>query len=215
MFIVKDLKHIDYFSAYKVQKETVLSVIAGENDVLILCEHDAVLTLGRIATEKNFLFTKEDIEKKGVTIARIDRGGEVTFHGPGQLVAYPIFNLNHQGRDLRVFLSKLEQVAIDFLKDFDIVAHRQEGQRGVWAGKDKIASIGVGVKKWVSFHGLAININTDLSYFSLIRPCGLDVLMTSVASIKGKPVDFEKAKERLVYHFEQVFSAHFAESRTS
>ena len=195
---IKDLGIMEYAQTFDLQKKTVLDVIKGETDTLFICEHLPVLTLGRLATEKNFLLSVEKIQAQGIKILRIDRGGEVTLHSPGQLVSYPIFNLTHFSRDLKLFLNKLEQVAIDLLQDFDIVARRISGQRGVWVGQDKIASIGIGVKKWVSFHGMAVNVNTDLKFFSMIKPCGLDVRMTSMSKLMGRPVDLNDIKKTLI-----------------
>jgi lipoate-protein ligase B len=118
----------------------------------------------------------------------------VTLHAPGQLVIYPILDLRIRGKDLKRYLFLLEQVAIDFLREFDILADRILGKTGAWVGDHKVASIGIGVKKWVSFHGLAINLNTDLKLFELIKPCGLDVEMTSVAHLRKAPVDLSAAK---------------------
>ena len=198
---VQDLGLIDYVHAFDLQKKTVLEVIQGAADTLFLCEHPTVLTLGRLADEKNFLTAPKDIQSQGIKILPIDRGGEVTLHAPGQIVTYPIFNLNHFGRDLKHFLYRLEQVAIDLLQDFDIVARRISDQRGVWVKEEKIASLGIGVKKWVSFHGMAVNVNTDLNLFSMIKPCGLDVKMTSIGKLIGKSVDMKDVKEKIVKQY--------------
>ena len=202
---IKDLHYISYQEAYKIQMETVQAVIQGHPNTILLCEHPLVVTLGRIATEENIRALPQEIEKRGGQIVRIDRGGEVTLHCPGQIVVYPIFNLNHYGRDLKDFLEKLEQVGIDLLHDFDILARRISGQRGIWVGDKKIISIGIGVKKWVSYHGLAINVNTDLSLFSLIRPCGLDVHMTSMSELSGKIIHMTDVKLKLIHYFAQYF----------
>ncbi len=206
LFQLQDLGLIDYQKGLNLQRKTVQEVIQGGNNTILLCEHPPVFTLGRLAAENNFFIPQQQITEQGIQIVRIDRGGEVTLHSPGQLVTYPIFNLNHFGRDLKVFLHKLEQVAIDLLQDFDIVAHRILGQRGVWVGKDKIASIGIGVKKWVSFHGMAVNVNTDLDLFSLIRPCGLDVKMTSISRIKNQLIDMDDVKKRMIKCFCDQFN---------
>lgn len=198
---VKDLGLIAYQDAYKIQMEAVQAVIGGAPNTIFFCEHPAVLTLGRMAAEQNILVAHEELEKRKVELAKIDRGGEVTLHNPGQMVVYPILNLNEYGRDLRAYLHKLEQVAIDLLGDFDILARRIEGQRGVWVKNRKIASIGVGVKKWVSYHGIAINVCNDLTQFSLIRPCGLDVQMASMESLKEVKVPMPEVKQRFLYHW--------------
>ncbi len=203
--IIEDWGLIDYQTAYERQKALVNRIIAGENPRLILCEHSATLTLGRMTKPENILLPVEDIKARGVEVVPIDRGGDITLHAPGQLVVYPIFNLNDHGRDLKVFLEKLEQVVIDLLTEFDILAVGIDGQRGVWVGRDKISSIGIGVRKWVSYHGVGLNVNTDLKLFSMIRPCGLDVAMTSMAKLKGAPVDMALVKERMVAQFVRHF----------
>jgi len=203
---IMDLGLVDYSTAYEYQMKSVLCVLRGAAPIIILCEHQPVYTLGRIASENNFLVSKEDITKRGADIIRIDRGGEVTFHGPGQIVAYPIFDLTHHGKDLKLYMSKLEQVAIDLLSYFGIVANRVSMKTGVFAGKNKIASIGIGVRQWVSFHGLAVNISTDLSFFDLIKPCGLDVIMASMKSKLGSTIDINVVKEKLITCFHQEFN---------
>lgn len=205
---VRDLGLIDYDAAYRIQKEAVARVIQGGCPVLLLCEHPAVITLGRLAKETN-VFSREAIAVKGIRIVSIDRGGDVTLHAPGQLVAYPILNLAAIRPDLRFYLYQLEQVAIDLLMSFGIVADRISGKRGVWVGDEKIVSVGIGVRTWVTFHGLAINVCTDLALFNLIKPCGLDVQMTSMARIKGEPVDIGEVKERLVECFSRGFGLKF------
>jgi lipoate-protein ligase B len=204
-FQVTNLGLIDYHRAYSFQKEAVDHLLQGGPQVLFLCEHPIVITLGRLGEKSNIFFSKEELEKRGIEIVSIDRGGEVTLHAPGQLVVYPIFNLSRYGKDLHQFLHKLEQVAIDLLADFDIVANRISGRRGVWVKGRKIASIGIGVRKWISFHGLGLNINTDLNLFSMIKPCGLDVVMTSLRAIHKKDIDMEEVKAKMISCFERHF----------
>ena len=202
--LIQDLGLIDYSDAYKIQKQWVDKVINDHVPVLILCEHPAVLTLGRLASQENFLISQEAIKEKGIAILDIDRGGEITLHSPGQLVIYPILDLRNYGKDLKHYLHALEQVAIDLLTDFGILADRFSGsarRTGVWVGPEKIVSMGIGVKKWVSFHGLAINVNTDLILFDLIKPCGMDVRMTSISKIKNEKISMEAVKERLIGRF--------------
>ncbi len=183
-----DLGLIDYEKAYAFQKECVQKVQDGEPQKLILCEHPPVLTLGRMSKDSNFLWDRSEIEKKGVKILPIDRGGEVTLHAPGQIVAYPIFDLNNYGKDLKKFLHSLEQVVINVLKSYEIEGSRIEGKTGVWVKNKKISSLGVGVKKWVSFHGVSLNVNNDLDLFKMIRPCGMDVGMVSMQKLCNKNV---------------------------
>lgn len=197
---VRDLGLIDYDDAYRIQKESVARVLAGGTQVLFLCEHPAVITLGRLAREANIL-NGEAIARQGIRVIPIDRGGDVTLHAPGQLVVYPILNLAQTNRDLRLYMHKLEQVAIALLKSFGIVANRISGKTGVFVGSEKIASLGIGVRRWVTFHGLGINVHTDLKLFELIKPCGLDVRMTSMSRIKGEAVEMGEVKKRLVEYF--------------
>ena len=195
-----DLGLIDYAQAYQFQKDCVQKVLNGEPQKLIFCEHPAVLTMGRMSKDSNFLWEKKEIEKKGVKILPIDRGGEVTLHAPGQLVAYPIFNLNNYGKDLKAFLHRLEAVIINVLKDYKIDGHRLDGKTGVWVERDKIASLGVGVKKWISFHGLSVNVSNDLELFRMIRTSGMDIQMTSKqkkCNTQVTPIDIQK----IMWHY--------------
>ena len=204
-FLIEDCGCCDYLEAYARQKEHVDQVIQGASGVMMLCEHPSVLTLGRMADEQHILWSRRELQAKGVQVLPIDRGGEVTLHSPGQLVIYPILDLRQYKKDLKYYLYKLEEVGIDFLKRFDIEAARVPGKTGVWVGKEKIASIGIGVRKWVSFHGMALNINTDLTLYKMIRPCGLDVGMTSMQKIVGRDVEMASAKNIFV----EVFQRHF------
>lgn len=197
IYEVQDLGLIDYDAAYRIQKESVARVLAGGAQTILSCEHPAVITMGRLAQEANIL-NREAIERSGIRVIPIDRGGDVTLHAPGQLVVYPILNLAQSSRDLRLYIQKLEQVAIDLLRSFGIVANRISGKTGVFVGTNKIVSLGIGVRKWVTFHGLGINVNTDLRLFDLIKPCGLDVRMTSMARIKGEALEMEEVKDRVL-----------------
>jgi lipoate-protein ligase B len=196
---------VDYMAAYQRQKALVDAVIGGAPERLIFCKHPAVLTLGRMTKPESFLYGREDILAKGVQVCSIDRGGDVTLHAPGQLVVYPIMDLNRRGRDLKSYLEKLEQVAVDLLTDFGILAVSIPGKRGVFVKADKIVSIGIGVRKWVTFHGLGINVSTDLSLFRLIKPCGLDVQMTSMERLLKKSVPMEAVRSNFVKHFNASF----------
>ena len=200
-----DLGLIDFLDAYQFQQQTVTQVLNDACGRLIFCEHPAVLTMGRISDERFLLADPKTLRRQKIELVRVDRGGEVTFHGPGQMIVYPILALQDSSRDLKIFLWKLEEVVIDLLRYFGIVANRQKGMTGVWVKEKKIASIGIGVKKWVSYHGIGLNVNTDLSLFSLIKPCGLDVVMTSLAQELGRPVDPLKVKEQMLGSFKKEF----------
>ena len=199
--IVEDWGVIDYLEGYERQRKLVDEVIAGAAGRLIFCEHPPVLTLGRMTKEDSLLYTREAIEELGIQVHTIDRGGDVTLHAPGQMVVYVILDLDRYGRHLKVYLEKLEQVAVDLLKDFGILAISIPGKRGVFVGPEKIASIGVGVRKWVTYHGIGINVNTDLTLFRLIRPCGLDVRMTSIQKIlNNRPITDNPNHTAQIHH---------------
>jgi lipoate-protein ligase B len=203
--IVEDWGSIRYADSLERQKKCVQSILEGEEDHLILCEHPPVLTLGRMTSPDSLLYQREEIEARGVTVTSVDRGGDVTLHAPGQLVVYAIFNLNNHGKDLKAYMEKLEEVAVDLLRNFGILAISVPGSRGVFVGPDKIISIGVGVRKWVTYHGLGINVNTDLSLFNLIKPCGLNVRMTSMQKLKGHAVPMGDVKTKVVEQFQKHF----------
>jgi lipoate-protein ligase B len=202
---VNDLGLMGYDKVYDLQKQYVHKLLNGGTQVLLLCEHPSTLTLGRLADESHILISKEELQRRGVNIYHIDRGGDITLHAPGQLVIYPILDLVNFGKNLRFYLYQLEQVAIDLLWSFDIVANRFPQQTGAWVGTKKIASIGIGVRKWISFHGLAINVNTRLELFSMIKPCGLSVEMTSMAEVKKAVIPMEEVKEKIVECFKKNF----------
>lgn len=204
--VIQDWGLIPYQEALELQKQTVNRVIAGEGPYLILCEHPAVLTMGRMTKQDSLLWALDDIKAVGVDVVPIDRGGDITLHAPGQLVVYPIFDLTDRGRDLKMFLEQLEHVVIDLLREFDILADSVDGQRGVWVAKDKIASIGIGVRKWMTYHGVRLNVNIDLSLFRMIRPCGLDVRMISIQKLKGSPIAMSVVKEKIVNRFYERFN---------
>ena len=205
IFEFVDLGTVAYVEAWDKQKQLVAKRQQRDKDIVLLCDHPSVITLGRLGNRDNLLLLDE-IESRGIKVVDIDRGGDVTLHSPGQLVMYPIVDLRKYGKDLKIYLAKLEQVAIDFFKEFDILTERKQGKTGAWFGPKKIASIGIGVKRWIAFHGMSLNINTDLSLFSLIKPCGLDVKMTSLKMIKGEHIDFTRAKEILAKVFSNVFT---------
>jgi len=194
----EDLGLIEYNRAYKIQKDLLQDVMNGGKQKIVLCQHPTVITCGRMTKESNLFCSKEELNKKGIEIINVDRGGDVTLHSQGQLIAYPILNLNNYKRDLRYYLNKLEQVAIDFLSEFGILAVRRKGMTGAWVEDKKIASIGIGVKKWISYHGLSINVNNDLDLFSLINACGLGAAVTSLERIKCSSIDIDNAKRVLI-----------------
>ncbi len=192
---------VDYTTALAWQQTLVAQRIAAEiPDSLVLLEHPPVFTLGRGGDEKYLLNPGQ------VPVHRVGRGGEVTFHGPGQLVGYPILDLNRHGKDVHRYLRLLEDVLVATLAEWGIAATRRDGLTGVWAGTDKIASIGIGVRRWVTFHGCALNVNTDLSYFSAIVPCGLpEVRMTSMQELLQEEIPLDTVQSTLVRSFARTF----------
>ncbi|MEI6438175.1 MAG: lipoyl(octanoyl) transferase LipB [Candidatus Omnitrophota bacterium] len=200
-----DLGTIDHQAAFLRQKALVVDVANGSPDALILCEHPKTLTFGRKFHEANLFVPEAELAGRGFLLVRADRGGDVTLHAPGQLVLYPIIDLKRACCGLKGYLRKLEQVAVDLLDDFGIVAKGDDGNRGVWIGQKKIASIGIGVSRWVTYHGMGLNISTDLSLFRVIRPCGLDVAMTSLCEELKRPVLMDEVKQKVIGHFKRVF----------
>lgn len=180
---IVDLGHRPYAPVLELQRALCRARGAGElkEDLLLLVEHDPVITLGRSTKATSLPIAPSDLTNHGVELFEVERGGDVTFHGPGQLVGYPIVDLQQMKPDLHWYLRELEGALIDALATLQIPAQRSPGQTGVWVGPRKIASIGVHVKKWVTLHGFALNVTTDLKYFDLIVPCGIEgVEMTSV-----------------------------------
>lgn len=182
--VVHDLGRRDYAEVLELQRRLCRQRVAGESDedVLLLVEHDPVVTLGRGTRAGSLLLPRAELERRGVEVFEVERGGDVTFHGPGQLVGYPVVDLRRHREDLHWYLRRLEAGLIGALGQLGVEAGPHPGLTGVWTEGRKIASIGIHVKQWVTFHGFALNVSTDLSYFDLIVPCGIkDVIMTSVA----------------------------------
>jgi lipoate-protein ligase B len=198
---------IDYIEAFSLQKKIVHDVIDGQaSHTLITCQHPHVITLSRRTRKENILASEEELKKFGVGICCADRGGDVTYHGPGQIILYPIFDLRQDKKDLHLYLRKLEEVVISSLRDnFGLNAHRKGGLTGVWVGPYKVASIGIGVRHWVAYHGLSLNVKADKAYFSLIKSCGLDVPMASINDFFDDDVTMESVRDMLVENFCNVF----------
>jgi lipoyl(octanoyl) transferase len=182
---VTDLGTMEYGAALTLQRRLADDRLAGRltNDLLLLVEHPPVITLGRGTKATSLPLDPETLRHRGIEVFEVERGGDVTYHGPGQLVGYPIFNLSAHKQDLHWYLRQLEEVLIVALEEFGIGAERNPGLTGVWTEGRKIASIGVHAKQWVTWHGFALNVTTELSAFDLIVPCGIPgVVMTSVAA---------------------------------
>jgi len=206
LVLVVELGRVDYSVSLEIQEKLVAARIKGSiPDILLLLEHPPTYTTGRLGHPKNLLVSEEELAREGLRLFRINRGGDITFHGPGQLVGYPILNLRDYGQDIHLYLRTLEKLLIETLKGWDIVGYQVPGLTGVWAGGKKIASIGVGVKRWVSFHGFALNVNTDLSYFQKINPCGLNAQeITSMAQITQQKITLEEVIQRIILSFEEL-----------
>lgn len=209
-FLVENLGLMPYLEAWEYQKRVHQEVAQGlRPETLLLVEHPRVITLGRKATGENLLFPEAWYKEMGFELFWVERGGDVTYHGPGQLVGYPIFRV---GRKVRDFLRRLEEALIKVAASYGIEAYPSPGYAGVWVRQgpgeeEKLAAIGVAVKEGVSFHGFALNVNTDLNDFSVIIPCGLKGKgVTSLERLLGHKVPMEEVKARVVAAFEEVFA---------
>jgi lipoyl(octanoyl) transferase len=198
---------LDYPEALQLQRERVAQRKAGEiPDTLLLLEHPHIYTLGRNGKHEHMLATPEFLRSIGTRVFETDRGGDITYHGPGQLVGYPILDLTQHRRDLGWYMRSLEQVFIDVAAQFGIAVGRLPSATGVWVGDAKLVAMGVHVSRWVTSHGFAFNVNTDLKYFDWIIPCGLrDKGVTSLAQCLGRPVPMDIVIECVVEHFAKVF----------
>lgn len=186
---------------------------AGAGGYLLLLEHNPVITDGRFGRGGNIILTPEAIEERGVEVYKTERGGDVTFHGPGQLVAYPIIDLRAFGMGAKSYVRALEETIIRTLAVYDLTGVTMEKIRGVWAYGGKIASVGVSVRNGITMHGCAFNVNTDLDYFSMIIPCGLEgVRMTSLREILDEEMDFGAVAHAFVRSFGEVFRAEMREA---
>lgn len=206
-FSTLDLGLVDYETSLSIQRELARDISLGKRvSTLLLCEHNPVITLGRLADKNNILGLDEEFKARGIAIKNTTRGGDVTLHLPGQLVAYPVFDLRLLGRDIHYFLRGLEMAAVLLLRGYGIGAETKSGLTGVWSGNKKIASIGIAVSRWIAYHGMSINVDCDLDLFSLIRPCGQDIMMTSILNenAAGAP-DMGAVKKRAADKFCEVF----------
>ena len=200
---VKDLGIRSYQEVWDLQKDFQKKRIEKRlDDTLILVEHEPVYTLGKNAN-KNHLLQSRD---RSINVFDIERGGDITFHGPGQLVGYPIIDLSYYRRSVSWYMRRLEQLAIDVLKDFGISASRIKGLTGVWVGEEKIAAQGVRISRWVTMHGFSLNVNPDLSFYDGIIPCGIfDYGITSMEELLGSAQDMDDVKAMVVEKFNNLF----------
>lgn len=203
-----DLGFRDYSSTYALQLELVEKRFQGKiEDTLILVEHSPpVITMGRSAKSEHLLAGREELERRGIEVVETDRGGDITYHGPGQVVAYPILDLNRYGRDLHLILRLYEEVMLRTLKTYGLTGHRLEGLTGVWVNNKKVGAIGVAIKRWVTYHGFAFNVSPDLKNFDLIIPCGIrEYGVTSLEVLLNYRVPISEVKTRIARAFSQVF----------
>lgn len=202
-----DLGLIGYEECVSLQRKLVARRHAGEiADTLLLLEHPPVITLGTAGGDESLLADKDALERAGVKVFRTDRGGNITYHGPGQLVGYPIIDLRVHGKDVHAYLRKLEQVILGCLADFGLTGETMPGYTGVWIGGMKICSIGVAVRRWITYHGFALNVNPDFEHWSFIHPCGLAGReVTSLERLLGHDPGMDAVKESAVASFERVF----------
>jgi lipoate-protein ligase B len=206
-FEVIDLGLIDYKSAERLQKEILCGIKDNSaQSTLFICRHYPVITLGRSSRSSNILISAEELRARNIEVANAGRAGDVTYHGPGQLTAYPVFNLNNFRKDIHFYLRKLEDVVINFLGDCQVTGQRRQGLTGVWANNAKISSIGIAIRNWISFHGVSVNIKKDdLVNFQAIRPCGMDIQVTSLESCLGEDIEIGSVKKILVDSFKSSF----------
>jgi lipoate-protein ligase B len=202
-----DLGLLDYQKALDLQYQFWSKRVEEElPDVLLILEHPHVITLGRRGNRSHLIASSEALEEMKIPVFHVERGGDVTYHGPGQIVVYPILNLKEYGYRVVRYVDQLEEIVLRVLMDFGIEGRRDPLNRGVWVGEEKIASVGVAIKRRVSLHGIALNYETDLKYFDLIDACGLkEKKMTSLAKILGKRVSRESVTKSLCLSFREVF----------
>jgi lipoyl(octanoyl) transferase len=202
---VERLGHVEYAAGLEIQKQTERAVLTGEQpDTLLLVEHPHTLTLGRRAKDGGIIAPDEVLKARGVTVFETNRGGQVTYHGLGQIVGYPIINLSPDREDVHRYVRDLEEVLIRALSDFGIEAFRIQGLTGVHTTRGKVAAIGVHIARWVTTHGFALNVNTDLSYFDLIVACEGEPV-TSMQELLGREVEMSTVEDRIVERFAEVF----------
>ncbi len=222
--IVRNLGSVDFEESFKIQKQIQNEIIdiklnnrknnlnLSTPNYLLFMEHNHVYTLGNRGDDKNLLFNEKELDKKGIKFIKTNRGGDITYHGPGQLVCYPIFDLENFYTDIHRYLRDLEEIIVGTLDHFGIVAFGNPNETGVWLdigskNERKICAMGIKVSRWVTMHGLALNVNTDLSYFEGIIPCGINNKgVTSINNELSQKVDLKKVREIMIKNFEKKFN---------
>lgn len=213
ILLIKKLGRVEYAAALQLQKATELAVRDGQqSDTLLLLEHPHTLTLGRRGETTGILMSPELLAARGVTVFETNRGGKITYHGLGQVVGYPVISLKPDREDVHRYVRDLEEVLIRTLADFEIEGFRLEGLTGVHSSRGKVAAIGVHIARWVTTHGFALNVNTDLSFFNLIIACDGEQV-TSMEDLLGHEVDMAKVEDRLAVRFAEVFELRAVSSK--
>ena len=202
-----DLGISSYEDTYLIQKKILAKKkICNYSDCLILVEHPNVFTIGRSGSRKNILVDEDFLKKEGIEVVETDRGGDITFHGIGQLVAYPLFDLRNHIKDIRFFIEKLEYLLMLVVSEYGVKACGNKRHTGVWVGDEKIGFIGIGISNWITYHGISLNANVDLKYFSMIRPCGInDLSVTSLKILLNKYISLSSLKKIISEKFCEIF----------
>lgn len=211
-----DFERVDYNEAWVLQEKLIMARRAGilQNDIVLFLEHPPVFTLGRRGGRECMLVSQDFLDKAGIPIIQVERGGTITYHGPGQQVAYPIVDLHAARIKVVDFVSGLEDVMLRTAQNWGIAAERNDANRGIWVGPKKMGSIGIAVRRGISFHGLALNVQTDLRPFSWIQPCGLqDVGMTSMQQESAQTLSMNQVRVLLKIQFEVVFGIKFIQKK--
>ena len=213
----KNLGLIDFKEAWDIQESTLSSIISDKKNkkktksYLFFCQHPSVYTLGKSGKKEHLLLTDDELKSKNTAFYKINRGGDITYHGPGQLVVYPVFDLDNFFTDIGLFLRTLEELIIKTLQEFNIKGQRSKGETGVWLNNSepkKICAMGIRASRWVTMHGFALNANTDLSYFKHIVPCGIkNKSVTSISCETNKKTNMDFLKKTIVKNFSLVFNS--------
>ncbi|MEE9430784.1 MAG: lipoyl(octanoyl) transferase LipB [Melioribacteraceae bacterium] len=214
--IICDLGLIEYKKAWQIQKEFHKKRTLDDiEDILFICEHPHTYTLGKTAEVKNLIFDEQELHRKEITVFNIDRGGDITYHGPGQIVGYAILDLSNWKKDTHLYLRALEDVLINTCKDYGLESERNNKYTGVWIGDRKICAIGIKVSRWVTMHGFAFNVNTDLDLFDGIIPCGIqEKEVTTLSKELDTDVYMEEVKKIVVNNFINIFDYKLFEKKT-
>ena len=204
------LGHADYARTYRLQRRLHSLRLKGAiADTVLTVEHNPVFTIGRSGSASNVLAPPEVLQQEGILVYAVERGGNITYHGPGQLVIYPIIDLRDQGHDLRRYVRNLEQAVINFLSEVGVRGSRHPGFPGVWVNSYKIASVGVYVKHWVTRHGLALNVAVDKAHFGMINPCGMEIEVVSLNELIEQPLTLEEVATGLITKMKPLFGWRF------